>query len=74
MFPGIQGFQGSPTEVDEAIAKIQKAVTETNVSGLLLVREDLSSELAVAAPVDTPIRNRLGRIPGNGSAYQGMGT
>jgi len=62
-------FQGTSFEVDQAINNVQKAISSTNVSGLLLVREDLQSELAIAAPVDTPIRNRLSRIEGNGSAH-----
>lgn len=62
-------FTGNPWEVDEAIANIQKAISSTNVSGLLLVREDLQSELAVAVGKDTPIRNRLTRIKGNGSSH-----
>ncbi len=59
----------TPHEVDEAIGKIQKAITETAVSDLLLVREDLSAELSIQAPTDTPIRNRMQRIQGNGSAH-----
>lgn len=67
----MKGIQGSfnPYEVDEAIQRVQKAISSTNVSGLLLVREDLQSELAVSAPTDTPLRNRLSRIEGNGCAH-----
>ena len=62
-------FTGNAHDVDQAIDRVQKAISSTNVSGLLLVREDLQSEMAIAAPTDTPIRNRLSRIEGNGSAH-----
>ena len=62
-------FLGSAVEVDQAIERIQKAISSTNVSGLLLVREDLQNELAIANPTDTPLRNRLTRVPGNGTAH-----
>ena len=52
--------------VEQAINDIQKAISSTNVSGLLLVREDLQAEMAIQAPTDTPLRNRLNRIQGNG--------
>jgi len=35
----------------------------------LLVREDLQAEMAIMAPTDTPLRNRLNRIQGNGKAH-----
>jgi len=55
--------------VEQAINDIQKAISSTDVSGLLLVREDLQAEMAIMAPTDTPLRNRLNRIPGNGKAH-----
>ncbi|MEQ1678834.1 MAG: hypothetical protein ABL876_19210, partial [Chitinophagaceae bacterium] len=55
--------------VEQAINDIQKAISSTNVSGLLLVREDLQAEMAIQAPTDTPMRNRLSRIQGNGKAH-----
>lgn len=55
--------------VEQAINDIQKAISTTDVSGLLLVREDLQAEMAIMAPTDTPLRNRLNRIPGNGKAH-----
>jgi hypothetical protein len=55
--------------VDQAIQDIQKAISSVDVSGLLLVREDLQSEMAIMAPTDTPLRNRLNRIQGNGKAH-----
>ena len=55
--------------VEQAINDIQKAISSTDVSGLLLVREDLQAEMAIQAPTDTPLRNRLNRIPGNGKAH-----
>ncbi len=55
--------------VDQAINDIQKAISSVDVSSLLLVREDLQAEMAIAAPTDTPLRNRLNRIQGNGKAH-----
>ncbi len=55
--------------VDEALATIRKSIESTDVSGLLLVREDLQAELAIEAPTATPVRNRLNRIQGNGRAH-----
>ena len=55
--------------VEQAINDIQKAISSTSVSGLLLVREDLQAEMAIQAPTDTPLRNRLNRIQGNGKAH-----
>lgn len=52
--------------VESAINDLQKAISSVDVSGLLLVREDLQAEMAVMAPTDTPLRNRLNRIQGNG--------
>jgi len=61
--------EGSPQEVEEALQSIQKAISSNAVTGLLLVREDLQPEMAIAAPIDTPLRNRLSRIEGNGTAH-----
>lgn len=55
--------------VEKAINDIQKAITSVPVDGLLLVREDLQAEMAIMAPTDTPLRNRLNRIQGNGKAH-----
>lgn len=55
--------------VDQAINDIQKAISSVDVSSLLLVREDLQAEMAIAAPTDTPLRNRFNRIQGNGKAH-----
>ncbi len=55
--------------VENAIDDIQKAISSVDVSGLLLVREDLQAEMAIMAPTDTPLRNRLNRIQGNGKAH-----
>lgn len=55
--------------VDQAIQDIQKAISSVDVSGLLLVREDLQAEMAIMAPTDTPLRNRLNRVQGNGKAH-----
>ena len=35
--------------VEQAINDIQKAISSTDVSGLLLVREDLQAEMAIMA-------------------------
>lgn len=59
----------NPQTIDKAIGDIQKAIGSVDVDGLLLVREDLQAELAIMAPTDTPIRNRLNRIQGNGKAH-----
>ncbi|MFA6971371.1 MAG: DUF5309 family protein [Gallionella sp.] len=59
----------NPQTIDKAIADIQKAIGSVDVDGLLLVREDLQAELAIMAPTDTPVRNRLNRIQGNGKAH-----
>lgn len=49
---------------------LKKAGVSTSaVSGLQLVREDLSPVLALMLPTETPIRNLLKRIPGNGNAH-----
>lgn len=55
--------------VDQAINDIQKAISSVDVTSLLLVREDLQAEMAIMAPTDTPLRNRLNRIQGNGKAH-----
>ena len=65
----MEQFRGTGWEVDNAIAEIQKQISSVAVQDLLLVREDLQEELAIAAPTDTPLRNRLARVPGNGSAH-----
>jgi len=59
----------NPQTIDKAISDIQKAIGSIDVDGLLLVREDLQAELAIMAPTDTPVRNRLNRIQGNGKAH-----
>lgn len=56
-------------KVEQALNDIQKAISSVDVSGLLLVREDLQAEMAIMAPTDTPLRNRLNRIQGNGKAH-----
>jgi hypothetical protein len=56
-------------DVEKALQDIQKAIASTPVDGLMLVREDLQAEMAIMAPTDTPLRNRLNRIQGNGKAH-----
>jgi len=58
-----------PLEVQKVVSDLQKAISSTAVTGLMLVREDLQDEMALALPTDTPIRNRLRRFPGNGDAH-----
>ena len=48
---------------------LEKANAEAAVTDMQLVREDLSATLTINAPVDTPVRNRLTRIKGNGRAH-----
>jgi hypothetical protein len=55
----LEGFKGV----------LEKANAEAGVTDMQLVREDLSAQLALNAPVDTPIRNRLSRTKGNGRAH-----
>ena len=55
--------------VDEALNVLRKSVESADVAGLALVREDLSAEMAIEAPTNTPLRNRLNRIKGNGRAH-----
>lgn len=62
------------TEIVGAIENLQKAIPVPNVGdsavdGLELVREDLQAEMAIVAPTDTPLRNRLNRVKGNGNAH-----
>ena len=52
--------------VEQALQDIQKAISSTSVDGLMLVREVQQAEMAIMAPTDTPLRNRLNRIQGNG--------
>ena len=56
-------------DIVSSIEELQKAIATTPVSGLELVREDLQAEMAIAAPTDAPLRNRLARIQGAGKAH-----
>lgn len=56
-------------DIIKSIEELQKSVTVESVTGLELVREDLQAEMAIMAPIDTPLRNRLKRIKGNGKAH-----
>lgn len=47
--------------------QIRKSTTA--VVGLEVVRQDLEDDLKLAANVDTPVRNRIKRIKGNGKAH-----
>jgi hypothetical protein len=47
--------------------EIRKSTTA--VTGLELVRQDLEDELKLAANLDTPLRNRLKRLKGEGKAH-----
>ena len=63
-----------PMQIEQTLQglfdSLRKAGVNTNpVSGLQLVREDLSPVLALMVPTETPIRNMLKRIPGNGNAH-----
>lgn len=58
---------------EELIADLRKFLelrkSTTAVTGLELVRQDLEAQLKLAANLDTPLRNRLKRIRGNGKAH-----
>jgi hypothetical protein len=56
----LQSLQG----VDALIRK-----SATPVLGLEVVRQDLENELKLAANLDTPLRNRMKRIKGEGKAH-----
>lgn len=56
-------------EINGLLEDLRKAITTIPVTGIELVREDLQAELAIAAPVDAPLRNRLARTSGNGKAH-----
>jgi hypothetical protein len=56
-------------EIDAAMLNIKKSVATDPVTGLSLVREDLSAVLTIATPTTAPLRNRLARIPGSGKAH-----
>ena len=56
-------------QIGKALEEMQKAITEANVTGGNLVREDLQAGLAVAGPMETPLRNRLNRVTGSGNAH-----
>ena len=43
--------------------------SSTAVNGLEVTRQDLEDDLKLAANVDTPVRNRLNRIKGEGKAH-----
>lgn len=43
--------------------------SQTNVVGLEVVRQDLEDTLRLAANLNTPLRNRLNRIQGEGNAH-----
>lgn len=68
-------LNGNPLAIQNALQNLQDAlvkaggVTTSGVTGLQLVREDLSAIMAIQAPTETPLRNLLKRIPGNGLAH-----
>jgi hypothetical protein len=62
----------STSEIHMLLGKmddLSKQITTTAVTGLQLRREDLQAQMAIMAPVDTPVRNRLKRIKGQGGAH-----
>jgi hypothetical protein len=67
--PQVPLMNGDVSAIKTALDTLMKAVNETSVVDMQLVREDLSADLAIAAPIDTPVRNRLARIQGNGTAH-----
>lgn len=56
-------FDGDP---NEAFAAIMRGITST--TSALPVRENLDGEVHILSPVETPLRNRLPRVPGPGGA------
>lgn len=54
----------------EVLERLQKDVSVTNITGLQLYRQDLSPVLMIEPPMETPLRNRLNRIKGNGGAHE----
>lgn len=56
-------------QIGAALETLSKAITSTDVSNGALVREDLQSGLVIAGPAETPLRNKLNRVPGNGTAH-----
>jgi len=56
-------------QIGKSLSDMNKAISETNVSNGNLVREDLQSQLVVMGPMETPLRNRISRIAGNGAAH-----
>lgn len=68
-------LNGNPLAIQNALQNLQDqlikagGVSTTAVTGLQLVREDLSGIMAIQAPTETPLRNVLKRIPGNGLAH-----
>jgi len=56
--------------VAEVLERLQKDVSVTNIAGLALYRQDLSPILMIEPPMETPLRNRFKRIPGNGGAHE----
>lgn len=59
----------NPAEISSMLGNMQKAIESTAVVGAALVREDLQQGLVVAGPMQTPLRNRLKRVTGNGNAH-----
>jgi hypothetical protein len=49
-----------------SMAEFQRAITSSTSS--LPIRENLEAEAKILTPMDTPLRNRLPRVPGSGTA------
>src|ERR1039457_1873575 len=64
----------SPGEIQRSFEtfqqQLEKAISTTSVTGLQLYRQDLQQEMAMEVPVDTPLRNRIRRVPGQGGAHE----
>ena len=59
----------TPQEIAETITNYTRAISDTSITTGALNRQDLQSDIVVAAPIQTPLRNRLNRVPGNGTAH-----
>lgn len=59
----------TPQQIEELLNVTKEAVTEVPVAGLTLNRQDLQEQMVIMAPTATPLRNRMRRMPGNGTAH-----
>lgn len=71
MNPQLLNAQGLDAQMVQQVAeKLRKDITVSGITGLAMYRQDLSPVLAIEPPIDTPLRNRFSRQPGNGGAHE----